>query len=173
MERRRMARESPAPHRGRHLGPFELGDLPSWLALVGVIAALVFSGYESYQSRQQLRLSEEQSEQKQAQLAESRRALKSSTSAATNQQEREINQLPLTTVELRHLGGELGRARPGNGALASIPAQYAMSAADVTPAELMAPVQARVDAIKQGLAPWAAQQTYLHFAEARCGPASL
>jgi hypothetical protein len=62
-----MARESPAPHRGRHLGPFELGDLPSWLALVGVIAALVFSGYESYQSRQQLRLSEEQSEQKQAQ----------------------------------------------------------------------------------------------------------
>jgi hypothetical protein len=35
-------------------------------------------------------------------------------------------QFQLLSVELRHLGGELARARPEHGALASIEAQYAM-----------------------------------------------
>ena len=73
---------------------------------------------------------------------------------------------PLLSVELRHLGGEFGRPRPGNGALASIETQYAMYAVGMTPMpELEAPVGAQVGAVKQALAPWAARHMYLNFAE--------
>ena len=73
---------------------------------------------------------------------------------------------PLLSVELRHLGGAFGRPRPGNGALSSIEAQYAMFAVGMTPVpELKAPVRAQVDAVKDALAPWAARQMYLNFAE--------
>ena len=73
---------------------------------------------------------------------------------------------PLLSVELRHLGGEFGRPRPENGALASIEAQYAMYAVGMTPMpELEAPVGAQVGAVKQALAPWAARHMYLNFAE--------
>ena len=61
---------------------------------------------------------------------------------------------PLLSVELRHLGGEFGRPRPGNGALASIDAQYALYAVGMTPVpELVAPVTAQVEAVKHALAP--------------------
>ena len=73
---------------------------------------------------------------------------------------------PLLSVELRHLGGELGRPRPGNGALACIDAQYALYAVGMTPVpELAGPVMAQVQAIKDAMAPWAAGQMYLNFAE--------
>jgi FAD binding domain-containing protein len=73
---------------------------------------------------------------------------------------------PLLSVELRHLGGEFGRPRPENGALAAIDAQYAMYAVGMTPVpELEAPVGAQVGAVKDALAPWAARQMYLNFAE--------
>jgi hypothetical protein len=73
---------------------------------------------------------------------------------------------PLLSVELRHLGGEFGRPRPENGALSSIEAQYAMFAVGMTPVpELSAPVRAQVGAVKDALAPWAARQMYLNFAE--------
>jgi FAD binding domain/Berberine and berberine like len=73
---------------------------------------------------------------------------------------------PLLSVELRHLGGEFGRPRPENGALASIEAQYVMYAVGMTPMpELEAPVGAQVGAVKQALAPWAARHMYLNFAE--------
>ena len=73
---------------------------------------------------------------------------------------------PLLSVELRHLDGEFGRPRPDNGALASIEAQYAMFAVGMTPVpELSAPVRAQVGAVKDALAPWAARQMYLNFAE--------
>jgi hypothetical protein len=72
----------------------------------------------------------------------------------------------LLSAEMRHLGGELARPRPGNGALAAIGARYAFSAAGSTPVPgLVAPVMARVDAVKRALAPWAARQMYLNFAE--------
>jgi FAD binding domain/Berberine and berberine like len=83
-------------------------------------------------------------------------------------------EVPLGTVEMRHLGGELGRARPGNGALASVPAPYAMFAAGITPTpDSIAPTRAQVEATKKALAPWAARQMYLNFAETRADPASL
>jgi hypothetical protein len=81
---------------------------------------------------------------------------------------------PLLSVELRHLGGEFGRPRPDNGALASIEAQYAMFAVGMTPVpELEAPVRAQVDAVKDALAPWAARQMYLNFAETQQPAAPL
>ena len=77
-------------------------------------------------------------------------------------------QFPLLSVEIRHLGGELGRARPEHGALASIAAQYAMYAVGMAPApELEARVRSQVQAVKQALTPWAAAHMYLNFAETR------
>ena len=73
---------------------------------------------------------------------------------------------PLLSVELRHLGGELARPRPGNGALACLNADYVLFAVSMTPVpELAAPVMAQVEAVKAALAPWAARQMYLNFAE--------
>jgi FAD/FMN-containing dehydrogenase len=75
-------------------------------------------------------------------------------------------QFPLLSVELRHLGGELARARPEHGALASIGGQYAMYAVGMTPSpELEAPVGAQVEAVKHALSPWAAAHMYHNFAE--------
>jgi FAD binding domain/Berberine and berberine like len=82
--------------------------------------------------------------------------------------------LPLLSVEVRHLEGELARARPEHGALASPDAAYAFYAVGMTPVpELKAPVAAQVDAIKAALAPWAADHMYLNFADTRREPASF
>jgi len=73
---------------------------------------------------------------------------------------------PLQSVEVRHLGGEFARPRPGNGALACLDGGYVLFAASMTPVpDLVAPVMAQVQAVKDALAPWAARQTYLNFAE--------
>jgi hypothetical protein len=75
-------------------------------------------------------------------------------------------QFPLASIELRHLGGELRRTRTEHGALASIEADYAMGAVGMVPTpELEAPVRTQVQAVKGALAPWAARQMYLNFAE--------
>jgi FAD binding domain/Berberine and berberine like len=75
-------------------------------------------------------------------------------------------EFPLASIALRHLGGELRRPRPEHGALAQIDADYAMFAAGMVPApELDTPVRAQVQAVKDALAPWAAKQMYLNFAE--------
>src|SRR6516165_4647416 len=75
-------------------------------------------------------------------------------------------EFPLVSIELRHLGGELRRKRPEHGALASLEADYAMGAVGMIPApELEASVRAQVQAVKDALAPWAARQMYLGFAE--------
>ena len=75
---------------------------------------------------------------------------------------------PLLSVEVRHLGGEFARARPGNGALASIDAGYVLFAVGMTPVpELVAPVTAQIAAVKDALAPWTARQRYLNFTETR------
>jgi hypothetical protein len=81
---------------------------------------------------------------------------------------------PLLSVELRHLEGELGRARPSNGALASIEASYALYAVGMTPVpELKAPVHAQVQAVKSALSPWAARHMYLNFADTTRSPAQF
>ena len=83
-------------------------------------------------------------------------------------------QFPLLTVELKHLGGALGRPHPSNGALSHIEAQYSLFAAGMVPVpELEAPVRAQLRAIKAALAPWAASHMYLNFAETQGDPASF
>jgi hypothetical protein len=75
-------------------------------------------------------------------------------------------QFPLVSIELRHLGGELHRTRPEHGALASIDADYAMSAVGIVPApELEAPVRTQVQAVKAALAAWAARHINLNFTD--------
>jgi hypothetical protein len=75
-------------------------------------------------------------------------------------------QFPLLSVQLRHLEGEFGRARPENGALASIDAKYAMYANGVaaTP-ELATAIHGQVEKVKRAFGPYAARHMYLNFAE--------
>ena len=81
---------------------------------------------------------------------------------------------PLLAVELRQLGGEMRRARPGSGALATMNAGYALSCGGVvTGPESAAAITRDVRAIQAAMAPWAARQMYLNFAETRRDPASF
>jgi hypothetical protein len=81
-------------------------------------------------------------------------------------------EFPLLTVELRHLGGALGRPHRTHGALSSIDARYSLFAAGMVPVpELEAPVRAQVQAVKTALGPWAASHMYLNFAETQGDPA--
>jgi FAD binding domain len=80
----------------------------------------------------------------------------------------------LANIEVRHLEGELGRARPENGALASIEGKYAVFGGGFAAVpELVAPIEEQVEAIKEALAPWEAPHMYLNFAETRRDPTSL
>jgi FAD/FMN-containing dehydrogenase len=81
---------------------------------------------------------------------------------------------PLVSLEVRHLGGELRRARPDNGALANVDAEYSLYAVGVTPtSDAAAKIRAHVDVIVDALRPWAAELSYLNFAETRRDPRSL
>jgi FAD binding domain/Berberine and berberine like len=79
-------------------------------------------------------------------------------------------ELLLAAVELRQLEGELGRARPENGALASLDAQYAMFAGGI-PATLDQEhedvVLRHAESVEAALEPWAAPRKCLNFVETR------
>jgi hypothetical protein len=80
----------------------------------------------------------------------------------------------LAVAELRHLGGEMRRARPGSGALAAIDAEYALFAGGSAPFPRAASAVARgVAAVQTAMSPWAARQMYLNFAETARDPASF
>ena len=80
----------------------------------------------------------------------------------------------LTTVELRLAGGELRRARPGNGALAAVDGQYLLSAAGRTATRAAAVSAAQgVEAVISALRPWSATQMYLNIAGPNRDPASF
>ena len=78
---------------------------------------------------------------------------------------------PLLSAEIRHLGGELGRVRPGAGALASLDAPFAFFAVGIamTP-ELKQAVETSVERVQAALAEWDAGTEYLNFAERRRAP---
>jgi FAD/FMN-containing dehydrogenase len=83
-------------------------------------------------------------------------------------------ELPLLSVEIRQLGGELAHAHPENGALASIEARYAMYAVGMTPVpEAVAPTRGQVEAVKRALLPWSARQMYLNFADTARDPGTF
>jgi FAD/FMN-containing dehydrogenase len=72
----------------------------------------------------------------------------------------------LLSFEIRHIGGEVARGRPGNGALAAIDSPYLMFAVGITPTpEAKVAVERDVQAIKGVLAPYDAGRRYLNFAE--------
>jgi hypothetical protein len=71
---------------------------------------------------------------------------------------------PLSSVEVRHLGGALARPVPGGGAQPSIDAGYVLFAVGFTPTpDLVAPVSAQAQAVKDALAPWHAGYDYYNF----------
>ena len=79
---------------------------------------------------------------------------------------------PLSSVEVRHLGGALARPVPGGGAQPSIDASYLLFAAGATPTpDLVSAVRAQAQAVKHALAPWHASYDYYNF-EQTPAPAS-
>ena len=75
---------------------------------------------------------------------------------------------PLISVEVRHLGGALGRMQPGHGALATMEAGFALFSVGMamTP-ELGAAVRAHIEIVQAALASWDAGRDYLNFTERR------
>jgi FAD/FMN-containing dehydrogenase len=81
---------------------------------------------------------------------------------------------PLISIEVRHLGGAVARAKPEHGAVASFEAPYLMFAVGLTPSpEAAEAVHVSVDAVRSALAPWEAEHTYMNFAETRRDAKSL
>jgi hypothetical protein len=76
---------------------------------------------------------------------------------------------PLLLAELRQLGGALGRAADGAGALASIDAAFAMFAIGLpmTP-ELGQAIPPYLDRVDDAMRPWASGGGYFNFAERPC-----
>ncbi len=81
---------------------------------------------------------------------------------------------PLISAEVRHLGGEIGRSRSHHGALGSFEGEYLMFAVGIAPTpEAKAVVEASVQEVLAAIEPWAAEHTYLNFAETRRKAATL
>jgi hypothetical protein len=75
---------------------------------------------------------------------------------------------PLLSVELRHLGGALGRVEEGAGATASIEAGFSMFAVGMAMDPVMtAAVSAYLPVLKEALARYDSGREYLNFAETR------
>lgn len=71
----------------------------------------------------------------------------------------------LISVEIRHLGGALGRAEPGNGALARMPGEYLVFGVGATPDEpAERAVRSQLDAMVAAMRPLASG-AYLNFTE--------
>jgi FAD binding domain/Berberine and berberine like len=81
---------------------------------------------------------------------------------------------PPVWAELLLIGGELKRARPANGALAAIDADYQLSAGGAAPTPQAVPAAERsVAAVLTALRPWAARQMYLNIADTTRDPAAF
>ncbi len=80
----------------------------------------------------------------------------------------------LVAVEVLRLGGELGRPRPDNGALASIEADYLLTAIGIAPTpEMAAEAATHVESVKSALAPWTARHMNLNFTDTRRDPSTF
>lgn len=82
--------------------------------------------------------------------------------------------VPLLSLELRHLGGALTPGRVAGGAVDSIDGAFALFAVGITPdAEAAKAVRAAVVAVQHALAPWSNGRAYVNFAEARKSGSAL
>ena len=81
---------------------------------------------------------------------------------------------PLLSVEIRHLGGAVARPRPEHGAVSHFEAPFLLYAVGIAPTpEAKEIVEGVTAVLRDALAPWEADHTYLNFAETRRGGASL
>jgi len=81
---------------------------------------------------------------------------------------------PILSVEIRQLGGAIGRSHPEHGALASLDAPFIIFAIGMAPTpETLAAVESSVASLRAALEPWESPHTYLNFAETRRNPKSL
>ena len=81
---------------------------------------------------------------------------------------------PLVSVEVRHLGGALAEDRPGQGAVGSIEAGFAVYALGAAPTPAMAAAGAAASAaVLRALGPWEADRTYFNFTEREADGAEL
>jgi UDP-N-acetylenolpyruvoylglucosamine reductase len=75
---------------------------------------------------------------------------------------------PIVAAEVRHLGGAVARSKAEHGAVAAFDAPYLSFGVGMIPVpELREPLGAAVHGFVEALAPWAAEHTYLNFAEGR------
>jgi len=73
---------------------------------------------------------------------------------------------PLLSVELRHLGGAVGRAPEGHGALATLDGDFAFFAVGIAPHPAAAEaIEAQLDVVKGAICEWDAGRRYLNFSE--------
>jgi FAD/FMN-containing dehydrogenase len=73
---------------------------------------------------------------------------------------------PFISVELRQLGGALGRPTPYAGALSHIEGEFLLFSVGLAFTPEMGQAQAaHLDVVDEAMAPWRADQTYLNFAE--------
>jgi len=73
---------------------------------------------------------------------------------------------PLTSVEVRHLGGALGRPAPTAGAQPSIDASYLLAGVGIAPtSDAAETVRRHAQAVKDAVAPWHAGYDHYNFAE--------
>jgi hypothetical protein len=73
---------------------------------------------------------------------------------------------PLLSVEIRHLGGALGRLPRGAGARGKLDAEFALFALGVpTGPEVAVALERALRRLKEAMHPWAAEAHYLNFAE--------
>jgi FAD/FMN-containing dehydrogenase len=81
---------------------------------------------------------------------------------------------PLLSVEIRQLGGAIGRSRAEHGALAAIDAPFLLFAVGIAPTpEAGRAVETAVDGLREALARLEASRTYLNFAERKRDPKTL
>jgi hypothetical protein len=75
---------------------------------------------------------------------------------------------PVLSLEVRHLGGAIARRHPDHGAVDAFDAPFIAYAVGFTPGEEAArAVERAVFDIWTALAPWAAEHTYMNFADSR------
>ena len=73
---------------------------------------------------------------------------------------------PLLSVEVRQLGGALGRPADGGGAVSHLDADFAVFGIGIAMSpEMGGAVAGHLDVIREALAPWEAETAYLNFAE--------
>lgn len=73
---------------------------------------------------------------------------------------------PLLAVELRHLGGAVGRPAPGGGVIDQLPGKYLLCGIAVAGSpEAISAAAARIDELEEAMAPWTAELAFPNFAE--------